>query len=219
MPDTTPSTPKVDLLTRILAVDLSTPRNLNFQPVPEGHIVLGTISENAQKAFCLGFDVIKEISKIEEEILAADEVHNALHDTGENTAEICDQHRQAMNELEARIAELRPLQRAMENLIATMVALELEEAGKDIPNAVMFNEGFVVSIPPEPTFAELFEQFSNKLSELKTRMSSEEPEGDEGLAAEEPAADAQAENSEALSEETPTDQPTNNEELVTPEKS
>lgn len=223
MPDNTPLTPKVDLLTQILNVNLSTPRDLDFKPVPEGYIILGTLSEHAQKAACLGFDFDHEMLGLRKQLIAVGEAHDKLHEeaTTEVSKDTCDAYEQMMNPLIARYEELGFLKRAIRVILTTMANQELPKMAECVPTSINYSEGFVVSMLPMPSPTEMIKDLFSSLSELEALMVKdleEELQEDEMLAAEEPAANAQAENSKALSEETPTNPPANDEELVAPEK-
>lgn len=219
MSESTP-TPVVDLLTRILGVDLSTPRDLGLQPVPEGYITLGTLSENAQKVLCFGIDILKEISKIKQEFTEAIQVYNKLHEADDGLPEdACKQQEQAMNQLRAQLEELNMLKHATKAILYIMLELEYPQHKEGIPDSTTINEGFVVSMLPMPSPTEMFADIRACLSELELLMAQdrgEELQEDTEPAAEDSTAEASTENSEVVPEETVV-QPTD-EELVSPEK-
>jgi hypothetical protein len=53
----------MDLVSKIMEVDLSVPRNLNLRPVADGEQIIGTLPENLQRLYCLRHDVFETIRK------------------------------------------------------------------------------------------------------------------------------------------------------------
>lgn len=195
MSDTTPSTPKVDLLTRILAVDLSTQRtDFTFDPMPEGHIVLGTLSPNAQKAFWLGFDIAEEIVTIEQAIADAHKTHIDLHMSDAITNGACEEHHKRIEDLEQKVAKLTLIEESVAGLFTSMVLDEFPDI-TDVADSFAINEGFVVSKNPATP-----KKRKHQAVVVGVRIVKSQPE--------------HKNDASQSPEEAPTDPPTNDEELV-----
>jgi hypothetical protein len=160
---TTEQKPRLDLISRILAVDLSIARD-PLPPVKKGDNVIGVLSRNTQQLFCLRNDLF-----IEQDKLAADTRKVMAAQLAKHAEKILDGNTRAVynKDIKERHERLRQMSKEIDLISAAMSAmvhLEFYDALSD--GGILFiREGFQVILeelgeeeldPPFPSFLNAF---------------------------------------------------------------